>query len=238
MPSMHSFRCHVALPLCVALLVLLGAGCGGGGEPEPSAAEIVTRAASATGAEKRFHFVFDEENGPTSTTGVHLVFAEGDLVVPGEVKADVSGTFQGLPLRSQLVIAGGKTYLKNPLTGKWQEISVGTNPVSFFDPARGVLAVIKEATQLELDGSEKVGGADAYRLRGKTTVGSITPLLGNPPGDRLVDVELWVDKETDRLVRLRLSGKVHEDDPAEAVRTVELSRYGVVVPITPPETGS
>ena len=239
MPSTHSFRRHAVLLLCAIVLVLLGAACGGGGnEPEPSAAKIVTGAAAATGAEKRFHFVFDEESGPRSTTGVHLVFAEGDIAVPDRVKADVSGTFQGLPLRTQLVGVGRKTYLKNPLTGKWQEVSVGTNPVSFFDPAKGVLAVIKGATQLELIGSEEVGGADAYHLQGKTTVGSITPLLGNPPGERLVDVELWVDKATDRLVRLRLSGKVHSDDPVEAVRTVELSRFGVVVPIVPPQTGA
>lgn len=237
MPSMYPSRRHAVLPLCALLLVLLGTACGGG-EPEQSAADIVARAATATAAEKRFHFVFDEENGPTSTTGVHLVFAEGDIAVPDKVKADVSGTFQGLPLRSQLVVAGGKTYLKNPLTGKWQEVDVGMNPVSFFDPARGVLAVIKAASQLELDGSEKVGGAEAYRLKGKTTVGSITPLLGNPPGDRLVDVELWVDRESDRLLRLRLLGKVQEDDPADAARTVELSRFGVVVPIAPPPTGS
>jgi lipoprotein LprG len=237
MPSTHPSRRHAVLPLCAILLVLLATACGGGGEPEQSATEIVARAASATAAEKRFHFVFDEENGPTSTTGVHLVFAEGDIAVPDRVKADVSGTFQGLPLRSQLVGVGRKTYLKNPLTETWQEVSVGTNPVSFFDPAKGVLAVIRGATQLELVGSEEVGGADAHHLRGKTTVGSISPLLGNPPGDRLVDVELWVDEETGRLVRLRLSGKVHEDDPAGAVRTVELSRFGVVVPITPPTTG-
>jgi len=242
MPSMHSFPRpvgRVLLPLCTILLVGLGASCGGGGgEQEPSAAGIVARAAAATQAQKRFHFVFDEENGPKSTTGVHLVFAEGDIAVPDKVKADVSGTFRGLPIHSQIVVAGGRTYLKNPLTGKWGEVSVGTNPVSFFDPAKGVLAVIRNASRLELAGREEVGGADAYHLKGKTTVGSITPLLGNPPGERLVDVELWIDAETGRLVRLRLSGEVEKGDPAGAVRTIELSRYGVVVPIVPPGTGS
>jgi hypothetical protein len=117
-------------------------------------------------------------------------------------------------------------------------VSIKTNPVAFFDPAKGVLAVIGGATQLELIGSEEVGGADAHHLTGKTTVSSITPLLGNPPGTRLVDVELWVDKETDRLVRLRLAGPVAKGDPADAVRTIELSRFGVVVPIVAPQTGT
>ena len=148
------------------------------------------------------------------------------------------GTLQGVPLRTRLVVAGGKYYITDPFTGKWREVSISLNPVAFFDPAKGVLAVIKAATQLELVGSEKVEGADAYHLKGKTTLSSITPLLGNPSGTRLVDVELWVDERTRRLVRLRLSGEVQEGDPADAVRTIELSRFGVVVPIAPPKTGA
>jgi hypothetical protein len=241
MRSMHPFRRHgvrAFLPVCVILLAASAPACSGGGEEQPSAQAIVARAASATQAEKRFHFVFDEKNGPHSTTGVHLVFAEGDIAVPDKVKADVSGTLQGVPLRTRLVVAGGKYYITDPFTGKWREVSINLNPVAFFDPAKGVLAVIEDATQLELVGSEEVSGVNAYHVKGKTTLSSITPLLGNPPGTRLVDVELWVDQKTDRLVRLRLSGEVQEGDPADAVRTIELSRFGVVVPIAAPQTGA
>ena len=239
MPSMQPFRRHSVLPLCVLLLAGLGSGCGGSdGETKPPVDGIVARSTAAMEAQKRFHFVFDEKNGPKSTSGIHLVFAEGDIAVPDRVKADVSGTLAGVPLRTRLVVAGGKYYITDPFTGKWREVSIDLNPVSFFDPAKGVLAVIKAATQLELVGSEEVDGVDTYHLRGKTTVGSITPLLGNPPGTRLVDLELWIDKETDRLVRLRLAGEVEDGDPANAERTIELSRFGVVVPIVAPQTGS
>ncbi len=227
----------VFLSLWVIVLVSLAAGCGGNANKE-SAAAIVARAAAATQAETHFHFVFDEKNGPKSSSGVHLVFAEGDVTVPDRVKAAVSGTFLGLPLRSRLVVVGQTTYLDDPLSGKWRKVDVGANPVSFFDPAKGVFAVIAGATQLELVGSEKVGGADAHHLKGKTPVSSITPLLGNPPGTLLVDVELWVDEKSDLLVRLRLSGEVENGDPAGAVRTVEISRYGVIVPIEPPKIGT
>ena len=244
MRSMHPFRRHggrFTLLLGVTLLVGLGSACGdsgGGDAQEQSATDIVTRAARATESVKHFHFVFDEQNGPKSTSGVHLVFAEGDIAVPDKVKADVSGTLSGVALRTRLVVAGGKYYITDPFTGKWREVSIDLNPVAFFDPAKGVLAVIKAATQLELVGSEEVDGVDTCHLKGKTTVGSITPLLGNPPGTRLVDLELWIDKETNRLLRLRLSGEVEDGDPADAVRTIDLSRFGVVVPIAPPQVGS
>lgn len=243
MRSMHAFwreGGRAVLPLCVIVLVVLGSACGGGGGGEAraeSAGDIVARAATETAAEKRFHFVFDEENGPKSTLGVHLVFAEGDVAVPDRVKADVSGTFLGIPLHSQLVVANGKTYIEDPLSGKWRQVDIKTNPVGFFDPKTGVVAVIRGADKLELIGSEKIGGVDAYHVKGQTTVGAISPLLGNPPGTEPVDLELWVDKKTDRLVRLRLTGHVEEGDGDDAVRTIELSRFGVVVPLTAPTEG-
>ncbi len=217
-----SLRSRSASPAC------------GGGAKGPPPAQIVTAATKATSAEKSFHFVFDEQHGPASKKGLHLIFAEGDVVLPGKVKADVQGTLLGLPLRSALIVVGGRYYIRNPFTQAWQTVDVATNPVAFFDPAKGVLAVIAGATQVKSAGSEKVGGVDAYHVKGKVPVSAISPILGNPPSPRLVDVELWIDKQSSRLLRVRVSGPVESGDPSNAVRTVELSRYGKAVVITPP----
>jgi len=225
-------RALVASALLAVVVVGLAA-CGGGAKGPP-APQIVAAATKATAAEKTFHFVFDEQHGPVSKTGVHLIFAEGDIAVPGRIKADVQGTLLGLPLRSQLIVAGGRTYLRNPFTQAWQTVSVGTNPVAFFDPAKGVLAVIGGATQVKSAGSEKIGGEDAYHVRGKVPVSAISPILGNPPSPRLVNVELWIGKQSSRLLRLRVSGPVEKGDSAGAVRTIDLSRYGQAVVIRPP----
>jgi predicted small lipoprotein YifL len=213
--------------------VALGlAGCGGAKGPPP--AQIVAAATKATSAEKSFHFVYDEQHGPVSKKGLHLIYADGDVVLPGDVKADVTGTLLGLPLRSTLIVVKGRYYIRNPFTQQWQKVSVATNPVAFFNPAKGVLAVIAGATQVKSAGSEKVGGQDAYHVKGKVPVSAISPILGNPPSPRLVDVDLWIDKESSRLLRVRISGPVESGDPSNAVRTVELSDYGKAVVITAP----
>ena len=209
------------------------AGCGGGAKGPPPA-QVVAAATKATSAQRSFHFVYDEQHGPRSTKGLHLIFAEGDVVVPGKIKADVQGTYLGVPLRSALVVVGGRDYLRNPFTQTWQKVNVATNPIAFFDPAKGVLAVIGAATQLKGAGSEKVDGLVAHHVEGKVPVSAITPMLGNPPSSRLVDVDLWIDKESSRLLRVRISGPVETGDPSNAVRTVDLSRYGEAVSITPP----
>jgi len=220
--------------LALALLAAL-AGCGGAAKGPPPAG-IVAASTKATAAEKSFHFVYDEQHGPAANKGLHLIFAEGDVVLPGDVTADVSGTMLGLPLRSALIVVGGRYYIRDPFTKAWQTVSVATNPVAFFNPAKGVLAVIAGATQLKGAGSEKVGGQDAWRVTGKVPVSAISPILGNAPSAKLVDVELWIDKQSSRLLRVRVSGPVESGDPSNAVRTVDLSHYGKAVVIKPPVT--
>ena len=224
----------LAASLLVAVAALGLAACGGGGAKQPPAGQILAAATKATAAEKTFHFVFDEQHGPVSKTGLHLIFAEGDVIVPGKIRADVSGTFLGVPLRSQLVVLGTHYYLRNPLTQVWQTVSVKTNPVAFFNPAKGVLGVIAAATQVTGAGSEKVGGEDAWHVKGKVPVSAISPILGNPPSPRLVDVDLWIGKQSSHLLRVRVTGPVESGDPANASRTVDLSRYGAAVAITAP----
>ncbi len=219
--------------LATTVLLVALAGCGGAAKGPPPAS-IVAASTKATSAERSFHFVFDEQHGPPSKKGLHLIYADGDVVLPGKVKADVSGTLLGLPLRSELIVVGGRYYIRNPFTQSWQTVSVATNPVAFFNPAKGVLAVIAGATQVKSAGSEKINGQDAWRVTGKVPVSAISPILGNAPSSRLVDVELWIDKQTSRLLRVRVSGPVESGDPGNAVRTVDLSNYGNAVAIKPP----
>ena len=213
--------------------MLVLAGCGGGAKGPPPE-QIVAAATKATSAERSFHFVYDEQHGPPSTKGLHLIYADGDVVLPGNVKADVTGTLLGLPLRSTLIVVDGRYYIRNPFTQAWQTVSVATNPATFFNPAKGVLAVIAGATQVKSAGSEKVGEQDAYHVTGKVPVSAISPILGNPPSPKLVDVDLWIDKQSSRLLRVRISGPVESGDPSNAVRTVDLSHYGTTVVIKPP----
>ena len=82
MRSMHPFRRHGGRALSAsgrdpARWSRLRLRRGGGDAQEQSATDIVARAASATQAEKHFHFVFDEKNGPKSTSGVHLDLRRG-----------------------------------------------------------------------------------------------------------------------------------------------------------------
>lgn len=232
---------RLLLTAFVGLLFL--AGCGGGGDDgegvgggeEPGVEAIVARAAEATAALESFHFRFAVENPPSGTSGLTLTFAEGELAVPDRLHAEVTGTLSGVPLESELVAVGERHFLRDPFTQEWRALDANISPVDFLDPAKGVLAIIRGASELEPAGSGDAGGAATYRLRGKVRASELTSILGNSPSDRLVDLELEVGKEDFRLRRILLTGPVEEDEPPDVVRIVELSGFDEPVTIAPPE---
>ncbi len=235
---MGSHRRRHGLRVAAALL-LVGAVAGCGGKARGlSPTEIVSQSAASTSAVKSFHMVVNIENVPAPRSGLGLTFVDGDIVVPNELRARIGGTFQGVPLTSELIVLGKRYFLKDPFTGKWQVVSVATNPAAFFDPVKGVLAVIKGARETSDDGSEDVGGVPSYRLKAKVQASALTPLLGNAASAKLLPVELWIGKNDLLLRRIRLSGPITAADGADAVRTVELSAFGEPVRITAPAVSS
>jgi len=226
------------LLLLVATLVLVGAvaGCGGGGGSGKSAEELVSEAVTATSAVKSFHLSIDVENSAPSNQGLNLKFVDGDVLVPDKLKGKVGGTFAGISISTELIVVGHDYFLKTPFGSSWQKIDVDTLPEAFFDPEKGILAVIQGASGLENDGSEDVGGVDCYRVTGKVEANVLKPLLSTAEGTQELDMEIWIGKDDMLIRRLRLTGPVSPEEGDDAVRNVELSQFDEAVRITAPET--
>jgi lipoprotein LprG len=214
-----------------AALVLALAGCGGG----QSAEELVDETVAATSAVESFHLVIETQAVETSGQGLSLTFVEGDVLVPDRLKGRVGGSFLGLSITTDLVVVDDEYFLKVPFGG-WQQIDVDTLPSAFFDPEQGILAVIEGASGLERDGSEAIGGVDCARITGQVRAGALKPLLDDAEGDAMLGMELWIGKDDKLLRRLQLNGPIEPEESADAVRTVDLSRFDEPVEIEAPET--
>jgi hypothetical protein len=228
---------RAAAALILLAVALAGCGGGGSGSSDVSPDELIQEAAAKTGAQKSFHFVLAVEHPAPSSSGLSLTSADGDIVVPDKVKADVAGSFNGIPLTSKIVFTGAKQFLQNPLSGGWQSFETKTSPIAFFSPAKGVLSVIEGTTDLKVTGSESCAGGDCWRVEGKVPASKVTPILGNPPSDRKADVVLLVGKDDKLLRRVRLEGPLADNEPDDIVRTVDISRYGEQVTIEAPAAG-
>jgi LppX_LprAFG lipoprotein len=218
-----------------ALLVLLPACGGGGGSARPSADKLVEQTTTATAKVKSFHFVLDVEHAPINPGGLSIGHADGDVRVPGAMQARVAGTLSGIGLKSALVFVGGQYYLQDPFSGKWRTLDANTNPVKFFNPGKGVLAIIKEARDLTVAGSDKIGGTDCWRLSGKVPIRALTYVLGSPPSGKLVPVTIWLGKDDAVLRKVRLAGPVNKGDGPHVARSLVVSRLNERVDIKAPE---
>lgn len=215
--------------------LLLTSGCGGGEDGGVSAEDIVRTSTEATGAVRTFHFTLDVENVPSTAVGLQLTGAEGDVVVPDRASADVTGTFAGTTIATQIVAIGEKVWLKNPLSGTWQSIDVSATPVALLDPAQGVLGVMQRVEDPADAGAEDVGGVTLRKVTGTAAASDVAPLVGVSPSDRQVPVTLWIGEEDFLLRRIEVRGPVAEGEPDDAQRIVEVSRFDEPVTIEQPE---
>ena len=226
------------LPALLAVAVLVGAlstGCGGGDEGGPSPEDVVRESIEATGAVGSFHLTFDSQGVPSSKNGLQLLGAEGDVAVPDRVRADVSGTFAGVPLTTQLVAIGNDVWIKDPLEGRWRSVDVGTTPAFLLDPAQGVLGVMRRVEGLEDVGTEEVAGVTTRMIRGTVDAAHVAPLVAVSPGGGQVEATLWIGEEDGILRRVEVKGAIAENEPEDALRVIEISRIDEPVTIEPPE---
>jgi hypothetical protein len=222
--------------LALLCLALLAAGCGGGGKKAPATSVIVTHGVERTAALKTFHFTLKVANAP-SGGGLVIRFADGDIVVPDRLRARINGTLSGVPLQSAIVSVGDRSFLQDPVTKQWRALGASANPAKLFDPAKGVLAGIRTAAALRNTGSEKVGGADTYRLAGRVNADAVAPLAGVESNGQSVRLTIWVGQRDSLLRRLRVEGPIAATEPNDISRTVELSKFDESVEIEPPAAG-
>lgn len=223
------------VPVLVAAVLVAVAVAACDGDDGAAPADIVRESVERTAKVETFHFTLDIEGVPRSGTGLQLAAAEGDVAVPDRLRADVSGTFAGVSLSTRIVSVAGRTWLKNPLTGDWDEVDVDTTPAALLDPQQGVLGVMRGITDVDEDGEEEIGGVRTVRISGEADADDVAPLVAVASGGGSVDVILWIGDEDRILRRIRVEGAVAEGESSGATRVVEISRFDEAVSIEPPE---
>ena len=116
------------------------------------AKEVLERAGRVMSELSSFHFRLKHQKGSTEfAPGLYVEEAEGDVVNPDSIQVAFTGTFgKGFAIRSELITIGTTSYMKNPLSGKWEAVPVEISPLGFFSPARGIAAMTGKVTQERL----------------------------------------------------------------------------------------
>lgn len=200
-----------------------------------TAEALLQQAAQRAGELTSFHFELTHENGSTPLPlNLELTSAEGDVVVPGRLRAEVDAEASGFDVSVDVVGIDDQTWVTNPFTRDWQELP-GTNIRDFADPAALVSGLLPSVENPTLGEPESIGGVDTHMITGEIDSGLLQTALGFAEPGRSVTVETWLGQDDLLPRRVRLVGPLSDSESGDVVRQVDLSRFNEPVEIMPPE---
>jgi hypothetical protein len=238
-------RCSSVLML---MLTLIAAGaCGGSDNKATATATTAATAArpdprqllndSATTLEqaKSFHFVLEHERGSTPIVfSLQMNRAEGDVVRPDKLQADIDATALGQKVKIKLVSVGDKAKISNPINPKsFQDLPSGTRVSDVFDPAAGASAALRNAQNPQITGEDTIDGKKVWVITGDVDAGSLTALTALAEKGNTVHGTAWIGQDTKEAYRIRLDGPLGKDDTKDVVRVLTISKYNQNIDITP-----
>src|SRR5262245_2963871 len=182
--------------LFIALICLFAAaGCssGGGKTSDKSADELLKTSAEKFAAVKTFHFALDHENGSTALPlGLRLIEADGDIVMPDRLAADVKAKLASTNVSVKVIGIDNESWMTNPFSRDWQRLPSGFSIWEATDPAAFVNTVARSIKDPKVVGTESVGGVNCQKISGKLDSAALrTAFRSAAPGTTL-DVDVWV----------------------------------------------
>lgn len=202
----------------------------------PTATDLLDRASERLAETEAVHFNLSVE-GETYLDPegqILLLGAEGQLSRPDRVSTSFQAEVLGQVVTLDLITVGDTSWTTNLLTGEWELApeEFTYRPSILFDNQEGIGPVMGNVTEAERLEDEEIDDTAVYRVRAVVDESVIAPLTNETMTGSPVTVDLWIDRETDDLLRARLTEP--EDDPDQAIWTLDISEHGDEVAIEPP----
>ncbi len=214
------------------VVVLLAAACGGGQPDAPlDPLVLLERAQVAMGAVETASFEMSRAGAPVIVEGLEFTSAVGQYAAPSSAKAVLQMRAGDITVQMGTISVGERTWLTNPLTGRWEELTPGTgfNPAVLFDTAAGWVAMLTDLQEPSYAGAEN----GTYHLQGRLPPARVEVLTAGFATGQSVEVDLWLDERTADIRGLELSTT---GEGGVSHWTITLSGYGQPVEINPPAT--
>jgi lipoprotein LprG len=164
--------------------------------------------------------------------------AEGDFVVPDEMRATVRIITAFTPVNLGMIVLGNEQYATDPITGRWGVLPDEWgqfNLAVLFHPETGLQGLLEDGIAgLELLGAEEVEKRPCYHLSGQVNgerMSAATLGFIGEEGD--VEVDVWVDSEDFYMRRLTVV-EPYTDPDEPTTWDLVFSQFGQEVKIQAP----
>lgn len=234
MRQLHVLR-FLVFPL---MLLLIVASCSSSAEddapPEPE--EVLDQALDTF--QETDSARFDLEIDGTIALGgegeLELGAVEGAIARPASAQAEANVQFMGSSITMELIASDGTLYLRNPLSGEWENAPTDLNfdPALIFDEDTGISRIVDQLENLENEGEDSVNGTDTWHITATIDTSEVQGLTGSFFEGDILDLDMWIATDDHRLMRVEL----HDSEAAEPSSWVlTLSDHNEPVDISPPE---
>ena len=177
-------------------------------------------------------FEMSRAGAAVTVEGLEFMSAVGQYAAPSSAQAVLQMRAGDITIQMGTISVGERTWLTNPLTGRWEELTPGTgfNPAVLFDTAAGWVAMLTDLQEPSYLGAEN----GTHHLQGMLPPARVEVLTAGFATGQSVALDLWLDEGTGHIRRLELSttGEAGVSDWA-----ITLSGYGEPVQVDPPATG-
>lgn len=231
----------------VVLYLFSHTGCNAlapGFTPTPTATPTPLRVTNQAGekmlAVNGLHFIMSLSGSLTyldDPPTMALKHVEGDVALPDQVRALVRIMSLGVISEVGIIGLGEEQYVTNPLNQKWQKLPEGYgwyfNPALLFDPEYGIEAILREGDWVFGTTENEEDSKRVFVLKGQVPGEQLFYLTSGMIVSGAVDVEIWVEKESFYVTRIKLTEL--ESDPENPTQwVITLSDFDNTVEITAP----
>ena len=186
----------------------------------------------------QFELEVDGDSYIDDTRTMRLIAARGDLARPDMVDVEFQINLLGAQnVTIRMITIGEEAWTTDLLTGKWGPApeEFGYNPAVLFDNQDGLGPVAGRLADPTIDGSESIGGRDAWKITGTVDEATIEPLTsGVIQGDE-IGIAIWVDKESSNILRIEIEEPDIEGKENPATWTMTLTGHDSDIEIEAPD---
>jgi hypothetical protein len=174
-------------------------------------------------------FEMTRSAAPVTLGGLVFESARGRYAAPGAAEAVLTLQAGDISVEMGTVSIGERTWLTNPITGRWEELPPGDgfNPALLFDTTEGWVAVLQDLEDVSWVANENRGN----HLVGTVPATRVEVLTAGLASGQSLGLDLWLDPGTGHIVRLEFTtvGEMGDTD-----WVISMSGFGDPVQIDPP----
>jgi hypothetical protein len=240
MPIVRSSH-HITLIFLFAAGLFAAVAMSGCSENEPTPAptvppitgtEFIARSQSAMAELESFEFKLTHDSGFTTLSGALRLTTASGVVAPNGLDLKAEAKIGRAFVKVSAIVIDERTWMTNPLTGVWSEISPEDSPFSFLDPVKLVADILGETQDpgFALDG----GSTGDVTIIGRIAAPTLAALVGTVDPEAVPSVEMIFNPESYVLKKIIISGVVQPEDEPDTIRVITLSEFDKLISLQPP----